>query len=83
MRIAQRGAGYELTGPTDVALDVFDHVYVLERDRVLIFGQDGKLLATFTPDAASAFRNAQALALDGAGRLYIYDEGQGRVVIFQ
>ena len=24
-----------------------------------------------------------ALALDGAGRLYIYDEGQGRVVIFQ
>ena len=83
MRIAQRGTGYELTGPTDVALDVFDHVYVLERDRVLIFGPDGKLLATFTPDAASAFHNAQALALDGAGRLYIYDEGQGRVVIFQ
>ncbi len=82
-RIPARGTGYELTSPVDLAFDVFEHLYVLERTHVRIFGADGKLLATFTPDQASGFRAGAALALDPAGRLYIYDEATSRVVIFQ
>jgi tetratricopeptide (TPR) repeat protein len=82
-RIPARGTGYDLTAPVDLAFDVFEHLYVLERTRVVIFTADGKLLATFTPDQASGFRAGTALALDPAGRLYIYDEATSRVVIYQ
>jgi len=82
-RIPQRGAGYELVAPSDIAFDAFDDVYVLDRDRVHVFAPGGKLLVTFTPETASAIRNGQALALDAAARLYIYDEAQGRVAIYQ
>jgi TolA-binding protein len=82
-RIPARGTGYELSAPNDLAFDVFEHLYVLERTQVLIFGADGKLRATFTPDQASGFRAGAALALDSAGRLYIYDEATGRVVVYQ
>ena len=82
-RIPARGTGYELSAPVDLAFDVFEHLYVLERTQVRIFGSDGKLLVTFTPDPASGFRAGAALALDPAGRLYIYDEAASRVVIYQ
>jgi outer membrane protein assembly factor BamD (BamD/ComL family) len=82
-RIPARGTGYELSTPVDLAFDVFEHLYVLERTHVLVFSADGKLLVTFTPDPASGFREGAALALDPAGRLYIYDEATGRVVIYQ
>ena len=82
-RIPARGAGYELTAPVDLAFDVFEHLYVLERTQVAIFGVGGKLLATFTPDQASGFRAGAALTLDPAGRLYIYDEATSRVVVYQ
>jgi outer membrane protein assembly factor BamD (BamD/ComL family) len=83
IRIPARGTGYELAAPVDLAFDVFEHLYVLERTQVRIFGADGKLLATFAPDQASGFRSGAALTLDPAGRLYIYDEATSRVVIFQ
>jgi outer membrane protein assembly factor BamD (BamD/ComL family) len=82
-RIPARGTGYDLTAPVDLAFDVFEHLYVLERTHVVIFAADGKLLASFTPDQASGFRAATALALDPAGRLYIYDEATSRVVVYQ
>ena len=82
-RIPAKGVGYELTSPADLAFDVFEHLYVLERAQVRIFGPDGKLMTTFTPDAASGFRGGAALTLDPAGRLYIYDEATSRVVIYQ
>jgi hypothetical protein len=82
-RIAQRGAGYEMIAPSDVGFDAFDNVYVLDRDRVLIFAPGGKLLTIFTPGTESAIRSGQALALDAAARLYIYDEAQGRVAVYQ
>ncbi len=82
-RIPAKATGYELTAPTDLAFDVFEHVYVLDRTRVLIFASDGRLVATFSPDAASGFRGGAALALDAAARLYVYDEATGRVVIYQ
>jgi outer membrane protein assembly factor BamD (BamD/ComL family) len=82
-RIPAKGTGYELAAPTDLAFDVFEHLYVLDRTHVVIFAPDGRLLATFTPDVASGFRSGAALALDPAARLYIYDEPTGRVLIYQ
>ena len=82
-RIAQRGTGYEMNTPSDIGFDAFDNVYVLDRDRVLVFAPGGKLLTIFTPGTESAIRNGQALALDAAARLYIYDEAQGRVAVYQ
>jgi starvation-inducible outer membrane lipoprotein len=49
----------------------------------VVFAPGGKLVATFTPDATTAFRSGTALALDSAARLYIYDDAQGRVVVYQ
>lgn len=82
-KIPPRGTGYVLESPADVAFDVFQHLYVLDKTKVVIFAPGGKLVATFTPDAQTAFRSGSALALDGAARLYIYDDAQGRVLIYQ
>jgi outer membrane protein assembly factor BamD (BamD/ComL family) len=82
-KIPARGTGYLLDDPADVAFDVFQHLYVLDKTKVVIFAPGGKLVATFTPDAANAFRSGSALALDGAARLHIYDDAQGRVLIYQ
>jgi TolA-binding protein len=81
--IPQKTAGYEMSSPSDVAFDMFENVYVLDRERVLVFSPNGKLLVVFTPDATSAFKNGQSLALDPAARLYVYDEALGRVLIYQ
>jgi NAD(P)-dependent dehydrogenase (short-subunit alcohol dehydrogenase family) len=53
-RIAQRGTGYEMNLPSDIGFDAFDNVYVLDRDRVLVFAPGGKLLTIFTPGTESA-----------------------------
>jgi TolA-binding protein len=82
-KMPAKGTGYVLDAPADLAFDVFRHLYVLDRDHVVVFAPGGKLVATFTPDPQSAFRSGSALALDAAARLYVYDEAQGRVVIYQ
>lgn len=81
-RIAERGATYQLRQPVDIAFDALGHLYVLDRSVVYVFTPRGdRVLATFTsPEkTAGAFSNAEALALDAAGRLYIY-EGRSDVV---
>lgn len=82
-RIAARGTGYVLSSPTDLAFDVFQHLYVLDRGQVVVFAPGGRLVATFVPEPQSAFRSGTALALDRAARLHVYDEAQGRVLIYQ
>ena len=82
-RIPARGAGYVLEAPADLAFDMFQHLYVLDKTQVVVFAPGGKLVATFTPDAQSAFKSGTALALDGAARLYVYDDAQGRVLVYQ
>ena len=62
---------------------MFQHLYVLDKTQVVVFAPGGKLVATFTPDAQSAFRSGTALALDSAARLYIYDDAQERVLVYQ
>jgi hypothetical protein len=77
------GAGYQLRGPIDVAFDPLGHLYVLERDSVVVFSPTGELLSVFAPGAAAgAFRMAAAFYVDAAGRLYIYDEAAERLQLF-
>jgi hypothetical protein len=77
------GAGYQLRGPIDVAFDPLGQLYVLERDSVVVFAATGELLSVFAPGAAAgAFRMAIALHVDGAGRLYVYDEDSERLQVF-
>ena len=69
------GVGYQLRGPIEVAFDPLGHLYVLERDSVIVFAPTGEFLSLFAPGAvAGAFRMAVAFHVDAAGRLYIYDE---------
>jgi len=78
------GAGYMLRGPIDVAFDPLGHLYVLERDSVVIFSPTGEFLSVFAPgSAAGAFRTAAAFHVDAAGRLYVYDEDAERLQVFQ
>jgi hypothetical protein len=77
------GAGYLLRGPTDVAFDALGQLYVLERASVVVFAPTGELLSVFAPGAAAgAFKAAIALHVDGAGRLYVYDEDSERLQVF-
>ena len=85
VKILGRGQGYELSNPNDVAFDELGHIYVLDRGAVLVFAQDGKLLTSFTPpqNTPGSFRDASAFALDKAGRLFIYDEHNEHVQVYQ
>lgn len=82
-RIAAKTAEYAFDDPADLAFDVFQHLYVLDRTQVVIFAPGGTHLATFKPEAQSAFRSGTALAVDGAARLYVYDDAQDRILIYR
>jgi TolA-binding protein len=82
-RIPAKGTGYVLDSPVDLAFDMFQHLYVLDRSQVVIFAPGGRHIATFTPDAQSGFKSGAAMALDEAARLYIYDDSQARILIYQ
>lgn len=85
-RVVERGTNYQLRNPVDVAFDRFGHVYVLDRASVLVFSRDGaKLLTTFTvPEKTpGALTSAEALALDSAARLYVFDDRSESVHIYR
>ncbi len=86
-RIPAKGTGYELDNPVDLAFDPLGHLYVLDRGKpsVLVFGAKNRLLATVAvPDKdAGAFGKPQALAVDAAGRLFIFDDRTQRVQVYQ
>jgi TolA-binding protein len=86
-KIPARGTGYELDEPTDVAFDALGHLYVLDRGRsaVFVFGPKNRLVATLTvPDKSpGALSRAGALAVDAAGRLYVFDDRSRRIQVFQ
>ncbi|MBI2835031.1 MAG: tetratricopeptide repeat protein [Acidobacteria bacterium] len=85
-QIAARGPGYELKNPVDVAFDALGHLYVLDRDlgTVFVFGPPNRLVTQFSVPEKSpgAFRRAKALAVDSAGRLFIYDDRAERVQVY-
>jgi hypothetical protein len=77
-----QGSTYQMRAPTDVAFDPLGHLYVLERDSVVVFAPTGELLTVFTPSTAGVFQTGASLAVDGAGRLYVYDQDSERVQVF-
>ncbi len=83
VRIPARGAGYDLDGAGRSRVRRVRAPLCAATRAGARVRADGKLLATFTPDPANGFRSGTALALDPAGRLYIYDEAQGRVLVYQ
>ena len=85
--IAAKGTGYEFATPVDLAFDALDHLYVLDRSRssVFVFGVDNTLVSTLTrPDKSpGALNRGEAIGVDGAGRLYVFDSRSRRVQVYQ
>jgi TolA-binding protein len=87
-KIAQKGAGYELDNPVDVAFDVYGHLYVLDRGKptIYVFSPKYKLvasIATVPEKEPGAFPKPQAFGLDAAGRLYVFDDRSARIQVYQ
>ena len=86
-RFTARGQGYAFANPVDIAFDALDHLYVLDRGvrAVMVFGAGEAPLTALSvpPRAPGALRRAAALAVDSAGRLFVYDDDTERVLVFQ
>ena len=85
-QLAERGTDYQLRNPVAVAFDAFGHIYVQDRAALLVFSPEGgRLLTTFTvPEKApGGMTNAEALALDTAGRLYVFDSRTDAVQVYR
>jgi TolA-binding protein len=88
-KIAARGQGYEFDRPVDLAVDALGHLYVLDRNRATVFvftqADQPRLITAFSIPAKSPgyFRKAVCVALDAAGRLYIYDDDVERIQVYQ
>jgi hypothetical protein len=87
-RILAKGPDYQLNDPVDLAYDRLGYLYVLDRGRggsVYVFGPRSRLITSFTiPEKQpGAFTRARALGVDGAGRLYIFDERAKRIGVYQ
>lgn len=86
-KIATKGTGYEIDEPTDVAFDALGHLYVLDRGKasIYVFGPKSRLVATLTvPDKSpGALTRADALGVDAAGRLYVFDDRSRRIQVYQ
>lgn len=80
-QIAERGASYRLQDPSDLYVDPFGHLYVLDRSTVLVFSPDGsKLLTSFTlPERVQA----QCIAINSSGRLYVYDARSNTIQVYR
>jgi len=84
--IPEKGTGYQLRNPTDVGFDTLGHIYVLDKTAVLVFSPDAtKLLTTFTTKEKTpgAFGEGNAMALDAAGRLYVFDGRSDSVKVYR
>ncbi len=86
-RIPAKGTAYQLDDPADIAFDGLGHLYVLDSRRAVIhvFAPGGRLVASITAPGkeAGALQKPRAMALDSAGRLYVFDESSQRLQVYQ
>ena len=86
-KIAAKGTGYAFADPVDLAFDGLNHLYVLDRGRssVFVFGADNKLVSTLTilDKGPGALDHAEAIGVDPAGRLYVFDDRSRRIQVYQ
>jgi TolA-binding protein len=86
-RIAAKGTSYVLDDPADVAFDTLGHLYVLDARRAVVhvFGPKNRLIATIASAGKlpGSLQKPKALALDAAGRLFVFDEGSQRIQVYQ
>jgi outer membrane protein assembly factor BamD (BamD/ComL family) len=84
--LAKKAAAYELKRAVDLTFDALGHLLVLDRGQsaVLVFNPKGVVVTTFSiaEKAAGAFRRADVLAVDQAGRLYIFDDSAKRILVY-
>lgn len=87
-KIVSKGAGYEFDDPVDIAFDVLDQLYVLDRGKATVWvfaPKTNKLVASVSiPDKTpGALNKASALSIDRAGRLFVFDERVKRIGVYQ
>ena len=88
-KIPPRGQGYEFDKPVDVTVDALGHVYLLDRNAATVFvfsqGDQPRLITAFAVPAKSPgyFRKAVCIAVDAAGRLYIYDDDLEKIQVYR
>jgi len=86
-KIPGRGTGYQFDNPVDLAFDPLGHLFVADRGRssIYVFGPGQRLLTTITAPGreAGALQRPRAIAIDGAGRLYVFDDESQRIQVYQ
>jgi sugar lactone lactonase YvrE len=84
-RIPDRGAMYQFKQVMDVAFDRLGHLYVLDRAAIHVFTPQNAWLTTVSvPERApGSLTNAEALALDSAARLYVFDSRASVVQVYR
>jgi TolA-binding protein len=80
-KVPLKGANYAIGDVQDLAYDRLGHLYVLDGDKpsIYVFGPKFRLVTTVT----GTLQRPRAFALDGAGRLQVFDEGARRIQVFQ
>jgi TolA-binding protein len=85
IRLADKGAGYQFKQPVDLAFDRLGHLYVLDRAAIYVFTPQNTLLTTISvPEKTpGGFSNAEAMALDSAARLFVFDSRASVVQVYR
>jgi TolA-binding protein len=85
--IPAKGRDYQFEDPADVAFDPLGHLYVLDSRKaaIYVFGAKNRLLATIASAGreAGALQKPRAMALDAAGRLFVFDEASQRIQVYR
>ena len=86
-RIPPKGPDYQWDQAADLSFDALGHLYVLDSKKAAIhvFSPKNRLIATIASPVRQpgSLQKPQAMALDAAGRLYVFDESSQRIQVYQ